>query len=793
MNLLEKVKRRVLILDGAIGTEIARRAGQSFSLGEILNIEQPDLIKKIHSDYVEAGADIIETNTFSANPYKLREIGLSDWMLEEIIKRAVSLAREAAGDRALVSGSIGPLGRLLKPLGEMSWDEAYENYYRISHIMAAEGVELIQIETQIDVEEAKIAVMAAKEATKLPVLISMTFTEDGRTVTGTDPFTAFSILEKTEADILSTNCGKEVKEFLEIADVLAKKTKPFAIYPNAGLPIKKGDTIIYPMDPEEFLSFGEEFYKRGASIIGGCCGTTPSHIKLLSHKLKGLPTKKSSGETFFFAASRTKLVPAGTGFPFVKIGERINPFGSKKIRPFIENKNLEEIVRAAVEQEKAGADGIDINLGIRGEKEPEFFKSAVTEISTRVNIPIFIDVKNPESIEAALKATSGRAVINSCSAEEERMEEVLPLAKKYSASVIAIAIDDRGVAEDVKTKLQVLENFLKKAESYDLSQDNFIFDPVVLSVSTGSEGVKNTLLAIEEVKRNFNLPVILGLSNVSYGMPKRKWLNQSFLAMAICRGADAGILRVENEKLMATLYSSEFIYGRSKRFMEIFTKKTEIPVVKSSKPETQEDALKKAIIEGRKEEAYKITVSLLNKMEPMEIMNQILIPAMKEVGELYEKKIYFLPQLIASADAMKRASALIEERLKKEDIPKKWKIVLATVKGDLHDIGKNIVKAVFSNFGFKVIDLGKNVPLEKIIEAIERDRPHVVGLSCLMTTTLDEMKKAVKKIKEKYPELIVIIGGATVSQRLAKEFGADAFGKDAVDALKKIKSLLEEK
>lgn len=791
MKLLQELKRRVFILDGAMGTEILKRTGRKVPLGELLNVEDPQIVYSIHRDYVEAGADIIETNTFSANPFKLKESGIPEAMLNEIIKRGVHLAKEAAGDEALVSGSIGPLGKLLYPLGDITWEQVYDTYYRLSSVMADEGVDLIQIETQIDVEEAKIAVLAAREATNLPVIVSITFTEEGRTVTGSDPETAFSILERTGADILSVNCGREVEEFLEFVDILSTKGKPFAVYPNAGLPRRQGDSIVFPMGPEEFLGFAEQFFKKGASILGGCCGTTPEHIRLIAKNFKGRKPISKKGTKFFFAASRTKLVPAGTGFPFMKIGERINPYGSKKIKPFIENRDVEEIARVAVEQQSNGADAIDINLGLQGEKDPDFFAETLLTVSTRVNVPVFVDVKNPASIKEALKATPGRPVINSCSGERQRMEEVLPLVRRFSSGVVAIAIDDRGVAETVKDKLRILENFLKVAESYGLTPADIIFDPVVLSVSTGSEGVRNTLEAIKEAKRAFNIPVILGLSNVSYGMPKRKWLNLAFLSMAICMGADAAILRVENEELVSSLYASEFLCGKSRRYIEIFGKRAEVSVMKRREARTEEEALKIAILEGSKNEAFRLTESLLKRKAPLEVLNEILIPAMKEVGDLYEKKIYFLPQLIASAEAMKKASSLIEKNLKGKG-EKKWKILLATVKGDLHDIGKNIVKAVLSNFGFNVIDLGKNVPLERIMEEIDAKKPDIVGLSCLMTTTLEEMERAVREIKRKYPGLPVIIGGATVSPRLAREFGADAYGKDAVDALRKAKSLLEE-
>ncbi len=791
MELKEVLGKRVLILDGAMGTEVVRRTGGRVSMGEILNREAPQVILSIHRDYVEAGADIIETNTFSLNRFKAEEAGLQGEYID-LIKRGVELARRAAGSDVFVSGSVGPLGRLLQPLGELTPEQAYEAYREIFRAMTEEGVDLIQVETMVDIEEAKIAERAARDvAPQVPLIISITFTEDGRTVTGSDPETAFSILSRTSAAVLSANCGREVEEFLEIAEVLSRKGKPFAIYPNAGLPIKRGGKIYYPMGPQEFSQFAEKFYERGASIVGGCCGTTPGHIRAIAEKLKGKPVKgKGKGEEFFFLASRSHLLTFGHGFPFRMVGEKINPFGSKKLRPLIEAKDVEGIADHALLQERQGADALDVNLGGQGEKEPDFFRGAIREISLRVRIPLFLDVKNPSSAEEGLKVAPGRAALNSCTGEEERMEKVLPLVKKYGAAVVAIAIDEKGVAETWREKLRVLEAFLRKAEDYGLSFTDIIFDPVVLTASTGSWAVKETLRAIEEAKRAFPVPVILGLSNVSYGLPSRKLLNLSFLAMAIERGADAAILRVSPQVRDMAL-ASEFLAGRSDRFLEEFSGKVEVTVSGRKQPSSPEQALHMAILDGKKDEAYRLTLQLLEKMQPMEIMDQILIPAMREVGELYEKKVYFLPQLIASAEAMKRASSLIESRLEGTG-EKRWRIILATVKGDLHDIGKNIAKAVLSNFGFEVLDMGKNVPLEEILKAVEEHAPHAVGLSCLMTTSLDEMEMATKEIKRRWPGILVVLGGATVSPRLVREFGADIYAKDAVDGMKKLREALED-
>ncbi len=807
MNFREELERRVLVLDGAMGTEILRRRGEKPEFAEQLNLDEPELILSIHRDYVEAGADIIETNTFSLNLFRLRQLGLGESRLCDYIGKAVELARKAAGDKAFVAGSCGPSGKLAKPLGDAEVEEIFENYYKIARCFAKEGVDLIQFETMIDVFEASIAVRAAKEVADLPVLVSMTFTEGGRTVTGSDPETAYHILEASQADVLGANCGKEIEEFVGIAEALRRiSSKPFAIYPNAGLPDIVNGKPVYRMKPEQFINFVEKFRQAGASILGGCCGTTPDFIRLIASRFKGAePPSKGEGISYFFVASRSRLAKAGQGLAFMKVGERINPFGSKKAAAYLENRDLEGLGAMALSQQKAGADALDINLGRRGEEDPIFFAEAVEVLSSRTVLPFFMDVKNPSSLEEALRFFPGRAAINSCTAEDKAMEELLPLARKFSAAVVGICIDEDGIASTAKEKLRAAEKFVQRAmEEFGLRKSDIIMDPVVLTAGTGSEAVKETLKAIELIKKELGVATIVGLSNVSHGLPSRKHLNSAFLAMAIGAGLDAAIMNVESELLMATAAAAEVLAGRdpaARRYLSLFGPKLEtLRTVSPAMTAAQEQAgdkrqqLYSAVLEGYSKRARQLTEELLKEGEnPLEILNGILIPAMREVGKLYEERKYFLPQLVASSEAMKQAASVLEGKLKLEEkAGRKRKVLLATVQGDLHDIGKNIVKALFQNFGYEVVDLGKNVAPEQILEEVNRHRPDLVGLSCLMTTTLASMERTVRLLKEHFPDLPVIVGGATVTPAFQKKIGADAFGKDAVDGLKKAKKLLGE-
>ncbi len=795
MSVVNVLKKQILILDGAMGTEIIRH-NINTSFSEILNLENSKLIYKIHSSYINAGADIIETNTFGANRIKLASSGKS-YPIKDINIAGAQIARKAAGSSHFVAGSIGPLGKLIKPLGELTVEDAYEAFKEQAVSLEEGGVDFLLIETQIDILEAKTALRAAKENTKLPVVVSMSFTEDGRTVSGTDPETAAVILNAAGADIIGTNCGKSPDEFIKFVEIIRKTTeKPIIVYPNAGIPEKYNGKVIYPAVPKEMAKYAENFYKLGANIIGGCCGNTPSHITLIAKRLKHKkPLSLYTPKNYFEIASRVKTIRGGSGLPFLAVGENINPFGKKGLSKEIKEGRIEYIKKLAIMQESNGADALDINLGKKGEKDPLFYKDVVEGVQSVVNLPLFFDVSNPVSLKSTLSIHPGKAVINSVNGNPESMETLLPLAKRYGAGIVILALDERGIPDKAKARFKIIEKVYKQAIKYGLSERDIIVDGVVLTISAKQDAALETLKTLKMVKELLGLSTILGISNISFGLPARPLLNKAFLNMALSYGLDAGILNPLNKDVPDDSFAMDAITGKDKnlkRYIERFRKvnityKEEM----EEKPASDKERLYRAVKEGMEDEAYSLTTKLINQRNaPMDILNNILIPALKEVGDLYEKKVFFLPQLLTSSRAVQRATDLIRKNLKtKKTGIKRGKILFATVKGDYHDIGKNIVLSVLKSYGYEVIDLGKDKGYEEIIEKAKKEKIDIIGLSALMTTTMEEMEYIVKRLKREHPHFKVLVGGAAVSRKFAEEIGADAYARDAMGTVKVIEKM----
>jgi len=798
MNVLDVLKKQILILDGAMGTEIIRyNINTDFS--EILNLENSKLIYKIHRSYINAGADIIETNTFGANRIKLTSIGKSH-LIKDINIAGAQIARKVAGSSNLVAGSMGPLGKLIKPLGELTVEEVYEAFKEQATSLEEGGVDFLLIETQIDILEAKTALRAAKENTQLPVAVSMSFTEDGRTVSGTNPETAVVILNAAGADIIGTNCGKSPEEFMKFVEIIRKTTeKPIIIYPNAGIPEKHSGKVIYPAIPEEMAEYAENFYKLGANIIGGCCGNTPAHIMLIAKRLKHKKTTLPYAQkNFFEIASSVITKRAGTKLPFLVVGENINPFGKKELSKEIKEGKIEYIKKLAIMQESNGADALDINLGKKGEKDPLFYKNVVEAVQNVVNLPFFLDVSNPVSLKSALSIHPGKAVINSVNGNPKSMETLLPLAKRYGAGVVILALDERGIPDKAKERFKIIEKVYKRAIKYGLSEKDIIVDVVVLTISAKQDSAIETLKTLKMVKELLGLSSILGISNISFGLPARPLLNKAFLNMALSYGLDAGILNPLNKDIPGDSFAMDAITGKDrnlKRYIERFRKVNITYKEEEEKPASGKERLYRAVKEGMEDEAYSLTKKLINQGNPpMEILNNILVPALKEVGELYEKKVFFLPQLLTSSRAVQRATDLIRKNLKaKKTEIKRGKILLATVKGDYHDIGKNIVSSVLKSYGYEVIDLGKDKGYEEIIEKAKKEKIDIIGLSALMTTTMEEMEYIVKRLKREQPHFKILVGGAAVSRKFAEEIGADAYAQDAMKTVKIVEKLIRSK
>ena len=798
MKLDKLLHEKVLILDGAMGTEIIKRTREKFAFPEILNLERKEIILDIHRAYIEAGADIITTNSFGATQIKLNEYGAGR-RVEELNTSAAELAKKARkGGNILIAGSMGPTGKLIKPLGEVDEEEVYNSYAEQAKALERGGVDFLLIETQIDILEAKIAFIASKENTNLPLAISFSYPlEDGMTLTGSTPEIAAVTFSSTDIDIFGINCGGDPEDFEKIIKKISSHTdKPLLVYANAGIPEKRGNLSSYSIGPEAYIDYAKSFYKAGASIIGGCCGTTPSHINLIAKELKGKkPIKKKKRLQYFSCSSRNSLLSIGPSFPFRIIGENINPFGRKKLNAELEQGKFTLARESARKQEQKGADALDVNLGKRGERDAVFYASAIKELQITSRLPLFLDNSSKDSLNLALRSYAGKAVINSVNAQKKIYEVLFPLAKKYGSSVILLAIDENGIPERAKDRVKMLENLYQQALNYGLSPYDILADPVTLTLSVSSKNAEVTLKTIGILK-NLRIPTIIGLSNISFGLPRRQLLNSCFLSMALERGLDSAIFNPLDTNLMSIIKACDAITGRDKGmhfFIEKFGSRieTEAEEKVEIKTEYPEKLLFHAIIDGEKKKARQLTKTLLEKgKKGFDIIEGILSPALKQVGKYYENKIYFLPQLILSAEAMEGASKIIEPFLKTETrAKKKIKILMATVHGDLHDIGKKIISLIFQNYGFDVLDLGKDVSSEDIIDSAIKESVDFIGLSSLMTTTMEEMRKVVELRDLRGFKAKIIIGGAAVTSSYAREIGADAYGKDAMDAIKKIEKL----
>lgn len=801
MNINQILKEKILILDGATGTEIMRRIDRPLEFPEEINLTKKNILRDVHAAYIDAGADIITTNTLGASSVKLEEFNASG-RVKELNLSAVEIAREARGNRpVLIAGSMGPVGKLIYPLGKVTPQELYRTFAQQAKALEIGGVDLLLIETQIDVLEAKTAYLAAKENTSLPIAVSMTFPlEEGTTVTGTTPETAAITFSSTRLDIFGLNCGRDPEDFFcWIEDIRSHWKKPLIVYANAGIPEKISGQLHFPLNPEEYVRLAERFYRLGANIVGGCCGTTPEHIDLLASSLKGKkPVPVSKKSRIFYISSRNSSLSIGTDQSFRVIGENINPFGRKKLKQELEEEKFDEVRSFARNQEDAGADGLDVNLGMQGETNPDFYAKAVNEIQNITRLPLFFDNSNPHSLEKALRLYGGKAVINSVNGKENSCSVLLPLAAKYGSAVILLAMDEKGIPESFHDKLRIIDNLIKKSTQAGIPENDILIDPIILTIATSGRAALETLKAIKKINE-MNFPSVLGLSNLSFGLPQRPILNAAFLPMAAAYGLDSAIMNPLDTQLMAAAKASDAITGRDtamRSFISKYGDKTDIHYEQSAKKasSTQEE-LYQAVLSGEKEAAGRLVQKLLKKEKNgLKILEEILVPAIKKAGEFYEEKKYFLPQLIMSAEAMENASDALKSSLKKSvrSQPKK-KIVMATVYGDLHDIGKNIVVLILRNHGYEVIDIGKNVKSEQIIETALKEKADIIGLSALMTTTMEEMRSVMDIRDKKASGIKIIIGGAAVSQGFASEIGADAYAKQAMDAVRKVEGLLTEK
>ena len=788
----------IQIFDGAIGTMLQNAGMKPGDCPELLNVTNPELVQKVHRAYFEAGSDIIETNTFGASKIKLAEYGLSDRM-EEINRAAVQNVKIASGGKVKVAGAMGPTGGFIQPLGELDFDDVYQNYLEQAKVLAAAGADYILIETCIEIQEMRAALLAAKDACNLPVICQLSFSEDGRTVTGTDPQSAAVILSAMGADVIGANCSLGPEQLVPIVRELAENCScPISIQPNAGMPHLVDGKTVFPMMPEDFGKWAPELVKAGATFIGGCCGTTPEHIRAIKKALEGVtePVRKAPSENLALA-SRSKTVFIGRDLPTRLIGERINPTGRKKLAAEIKNGSFISVKREAIEQTQAGAQILDVNMGVAGIDQAQAMKKAVTEISQLVNTPLAIDTSDAKALEVGLKAYPGRALINSVSAEPDRLKYFIPLAKRYGAAILCLPLSDEGIPKTGAERLEVAQKIIAEAKKYGLKDSDFLLDALVMTIAADKDACNEVLETLRLYREHIGAPATMGLSNISFGLPNRPLINSTFFAMCLAAGLDAPIMNPYDDSMQNALSAASALLGKDPngRDYSLTHSGQNVPVAKAKTAVSSGDIIediKNAIISGEKEAIADMVEQALNDgHKPNEITDKALSAAMNVVGKDFGAKKIFLPQVMLSAEAMREAFLKIKERIPADSVNDKGKIVIATVKGDIHDLGKNIVAALLENNGYRVIDLGKDVDKETIVEAARENNADMIGLCSLMTTTITQIDEVIAELKKSGFKAKVMIGGAVVTREYADKVGADAYAADGVEAVELAKKLID--
>ncbi len=771
MKFSDFLKKHIVLFDGAFGTLLQKKAGNVGTLPERLNEERPELIADIHRAYLDAGADVITANTFGANPLKAGSKELSD----RLIRAGVALARKVAKDK-FAALDIGPSGRLLEPMGSMTFEEAYQCFADVVDA-GKEGADLILIETMADLQEMRAALLAAREHSDLPVLCSMTFEENGRTFAGCDPL-CYAMACAPLADAVGVNCSLGPAKLLPVVRAILSATdKPVIVQANAGLP---DADLNYDVSAEEFAEVYRTFLDEGVQIIGGCCGTTPEYIRLLRGLADGRAPQKRS-------VPRRSCVCSATRAVFVDgvrvIGERINPTGKKAMKQALLSGDYGYVQTQAIEQTDAGADILDVNAGLPELDEKTVLARLVREVQAVSDLPLQIDCGKPDAIESALRICCGKAIVNSVNGEDKVLHSILPIVKKYGAAVVGLTMDERGIPRTAKEREQIAQKIIQTCECYGIAQEDIYIDCLTLTVSAEQAQTAETLNALRHIKEKYRVKTVLGVSNISFGLPNRQIINTAFLTAAMFAGLDCPILNPNVPENMQAVAAYRALSGEDKNCTAYTEKYGSVKISvqqSSSSPAAEADGeedIFRAIRKGLPS-AGALAAKLLQTVKPLQLIDEYLIPALNAVGDAYEKGTLFLPQLIAAAESAKLCFDEVKKLLP-EGGAERGKIALATVRGDIHDIGKNIVKTVLENYGYKVLDLGKNVPPEEIVQACEREHILLCGLSALMTTTVPAMEETIRLLRERCPDCRVMVGGAVLNADYAKKIGADWYCKDA--------------
>ncbi|MBE6752216.1 MAG: homocysteine methyltransferase [Ruminococcaceae bacterium] len=790
MNFSEYLKNNIVYLDGGMGTLLQARGLKPGEHPEKWNISHPEVITDIHKRYFNSGSNVVCTNTFGANSLKF-----NDEELEEIIKSAICNAKEA---RALSSTThekfialdIGPTGKLLKPLGDLDFEDAVTIFSKTVKLGVKYGVDLILIETMNDSYETKAALLAVKENCDLPVLVSNAYNEDGKLMTGASPAAMVALLEGMGATAIGANCSLGPKQLTKVAEELLENASvPVILKPNAGLPEVVDGKTKFNVSPEEFSQEVTELIKKGLRIVGGCCGTTPDYIKALTEKSKDLKPVEIKNKNLTVVSSYTKAVQF-LNTP-VLIGERINPTGKKRFKQALIENDIAYILNEGVSQQEKGVDILDVNVGLPDIDENEMLKKTVCELQAVLDLPLQIDTADVVAMENALRIYNGKALVNSVNGKKESMKAIFPLVKKYGGVVVALTLDENGIPETAEGRVEIAKNILNVAKEYGIEKNNIIFDTLAMTISADQNAANETLKALNIIKNELGCHTSLGVSNVSFGLPNRDVLNSVFFALALENGLSGAIMNPYSSEMMKTYYTFKALKGLDDNcadYISVAEKFTSTVIDNKKETATASEnssELQYAVIKGFKEKASEITKELLNREAPLQIVNGEIIPALNEVGVGFENKTIYLPQLLMSAESAKSAFEVIKEFMQNgEKAKSKGTFVIATVKGDIHDIGKNIVKLLLENYGFDVIDLGKDVPPETVVRTVIETNAKLVGLSALMTTTVPAMEETIKLLNQKAPWCKVVVGGAVLTQEYADKIGADKYAKDAMETVR---------
>ena len=797
-DFLNKLNERILVLDGAMGTRLIASGLSPGDAPENFNLERPDDIIEIHRGFIEAGSDIILTNTFGGTSIKLSEFGLAD-KTELLNKKGAELALKASDGKVIIAGSIGPSGRYLPPIGSLEFTAAVASFRQQAKALADAGVDIIVVETISDIREMRACLIGIREVFDGPLVAHMTYTDGFNTITGTDPETAATVMEALDVDVIGVNCSTGPEEMEPVVKSLAEHTdRPISVQPNAGIPVMRDGHACYPASPDELASYARIFAEIGANIIGGCCGSGSEHVRAMKAAVNGLKPLVRTVSRKSKLASRDMTLIIDSHSPTRMLGERINPTGRKKFAGELMSGNFSIVRQEAKKQFQAGAKIIDVNMGVPGQDEAALMRKAVQIVQATVNVPLSLDSVNLEALEAGLKEVEGKPIINSVSAEKEKLDAVIPLAKKYGAALIGLPLDENGIPATAEERFKLGELILNRVLEAGIPREDLYLDGLTMTVSTDTTAPEVTLKTIEMFKQKLGIKTILGVSNVSFGLPGRKDINAAFLTMALQRGLDLPIVNPYSEPIVNAVLTSDLLIGKDENSANYISRAGMMEKEQVVKPAPMEkrpidEQIFDAVLFGNSESiAELMRKAMKSGLAPMQINDDILLPAMLEVGKRYDRKKFFLPQVIMAAETMHTAFAELKPHLPAGESASKGTVILATVRGDVHDIGKNIVAALVENNGYKVIDMGKNVSPIELINKAEAVKADIIGLSALMTTTMMVMKDTVAELKSSVSSKI-IVGGAVVSRKFAEEIGADGFGKDAGEAVNEIKNILGSK